>query len=454
MRIRPVICMPEPPFMGEEESKQGYWGFVRSRRDYDEESSRVLGELRGVLQGLRGEGYEVSLLPLVELPPDARYGEAYKLFEELSAAELNVIFPFGFPRASLEVALAASKYAVIFDKYQPIYSGTLFAPPLVKHYREYGFRGVMMVEGDWEELKRVIRVVYSLYRIRRAKLVVVGPVNSAFGGLRTFKRSLDLFGFKPIFYTYDEFVNLFNRLWRDEGARREAEELVEKLVSHANRVVEPTREELMRAAVYHLALRKLVDENGADWVTVNCLSELISRTGATPCLSFSLLNDEGIVATCEADPAMMALHYILTRLAARPAVFADPAVNVAGGTLVLAHCTSPTRVLGYRMPGTPYEVRTHHESGTGATVKPEYPEGVVTIAGLSFDLKRMLVVRGRAVGSPDLRICRAQLEVEVPNAREVLRKWQGFHWVYVYGDYTRELEMLAELKGISPIVVK
>ena len=77
-----------------------------------------------------------------------------------------------------------------------------------------------------------------------------------------------------------------------------------------------------------------------------------------------------------------------------------------------------------------------------------------SIAGLSFDLRRMLVVRGRAVGSPDLRVCRAQLEVEVPDAGEVLRKWQGFHWVYVYGDYTRELEMLAELKGMSPIAVK
>ena len=85
-----------------------------------------------------------------------------------------------------------------------------------------------------------------------------------------------------------------------------------------------------------------------------------------------------------------------------------------------------------------------------APVENEYPEGVVTIASLSFDLRRMLVVRGRAVGSPDLRICRAQLEVEVPDAREVLRKWQGFHWVYVYGDYTRELEMLAELKGFFP----
>lgn len=452
MRIRPVICQPHGAMLGEEPAEAGYWGFVRCRGDYEAEKERVVGELKDLVSAMRGEGYDVELLPPLEVPGE-NHGEVYKASRELREADVNVVLPFGFPRPALEVVVALSKFTVVFDKFEPIYAGTLFAPPFVKEYRDAGFRGLLIVEGDWGRLKRVLRAIYALTKIRGAKLVVVGPVNSAFGGLKAFKRSLELFGFEPVFYTYDEFVELFNELWGDEEARRRAKEVVDEFVGEATAVKEPTEEKLMRAAVYHLALERLVEESGADWVTVNCLSELIQRTGATPCLSFALLNDRGVVATCEADPAMMAMHYLLTRLANKPAVFVDPTVNEAEGTLILAHCTSPTRVLGYGKPAVPYEVRTHHESNTGATPKPLYPKGVVTIAGLDFSLEKMLIVRGEVVGSPDLRVCRAQVEVRVSDAHRVLESWQGFHWVYVYGDYVEDLRILADLVGLQAIVV-
>ena len=31
---------------------------------------------------------------------------------------------------------------------------------------------------------------------------------------------MELFNFKPIFYTYDEFVKIFNDLWTDEEAKK------------------------------------------------------------------------------------------------------------------------------------------------------------------------------------------------------------------------------------------
>ena len=444
--------MPGKVFMGEKPSEAGYWGFVRSRKDYEGERENVIKELELLINNMKEEGYDIELLPLMEVASE-RYSEVYKHYEDISKADVNIIFPFSFQRDVLEVVVAFSKFVIIFDKFSPIYAGTLFAPPFVNEYKELGFRNIFIVEGDWKRLRRILRAIYALTKIRGARVVVVGPINNSFGGLKAFKRSMELFNFKPIFYTYDEFVKIFNDLWTDEEAKKKAEKIVEEFVKNSRGVKEPTKEKLLRAAIYHMALEKLVEENDVDWITVNCLSELIGRTGATPCLSFSILNDKGVVATCEADPTMMAMHYILTRLANKPAVFIDPTVNEEKGTLILAHCTSPTRVLGYNKPRVPYEVRTHHESNTSATPKPFYPKGVVTIVGLDFNLEKMLIVRGEAVGSPDLRICRAQIEVKVKDANKVLENWQGFHWVYVYGDYVEDLEILARIIGIQTITI-
>lgn len=455
MKIRVIICAPNPVFLREKPTEKGYWGFVRSKKDYEDEKNKVIRELESLINDLRREGYDIDLLPNFEfLCYEKEYAKVYKKSKELLEADLNIILPFGFYKPVIETIISFSKNVIIFDKFEPIYSGTLFAPPLIKEYEQYGFRNIFIVEGDWEKLKKIIRVIYALSKIKKSRIVIVGPPNSEFGGMKAFKKNLEIFGFTPIFYTYDEFVELFNKLWNDKSIIKKAKKIVEEVVREAKRVVEPTEEKLLRATVYYLALKELIKENKADWVTVNCLSELIGRTQATPCLAFSLLNDEGIVATCEADPTMFTLHYLLTKIATKPSIFVDPTVNEKENVLILAHCTSPLKVLGYDKPKVPYEVRTHHESNEGATVKPEYPKGVVTIVGFNFNISRMLIVKGEVIGSPYLRICRAQVKVKVSNAHKVLENWQGFHWVYVYGDYVEELRILAKIIGVKPIVIE
>ena len=155
---------------------------------------------------------------------------------------------------------------------------------------------------------------------------------------------------------------------------------------------------------------------------MNCLSELVKKTKTTPCLAFSKLNDDEMVATCEADPTAMVLHYLMRHISGKPAFFNDPKVNEKDGTLILAHCTSPTRLLGSNAPALPYQVRTHHESNYGATPKVFFKEGEVTIAGLSFEMNEMLIVKGMVVGNPDLRICRSQVEVKVANLSGILKE--------------------------------
>ena len=450
LKIRPVIYKPEETFLSDKASKKGYWGFVRSRHDYEKEKNNILKELSSIIKDLEKEGYNIELMEVIESPPTL---ESFKFYDKLSEADLVIIFPFGFHHPYTEAILLTPKYVVFFDKFKPIYSGTLFAPPIVREYEDSGFHDILIVEGDWRRLRKVIRAVYALASIKKSKLVIVGPPNKMFGGMKTFRKAIKLFGFKPIFYTYEDFAKLFSQMWNDEDVLEEAKKIAEEFTKKAENVIETPEEKLLRASVYYLALKKLVEENEADWVTVNCLSELINKTGATPCMAFTLFNDSGIVATCEADPTMLPLHYILSKIAARPSVFIDPTVNEGKGTLILAHCTSPLKVLGYDKPAIKYNVMTHHESNTSATVKPVYPEGTITIAGFDFSLSRMIIIKGEVVGSPSLRICRAQVEVKVKDAHKVLENWEGFHWVYIYGDYVDELTILCKILGITAKII-
>ena len=90
---------------------------------------------------------------------------------------------------------------------------------------------VFLVEGDMEKLKAILRAIYGLKRISSAKLVCVGPVNSAFGGWITFKKGMEIFGYEARFYTYEEFIKDFKSFLKDEKMRKEAMDAVNRFMS-------------------------------------------------------------------------------------------------------------------------------------------------------------------------------------------------------------------------------
>ena len=138
--------MPGPNFLREKPTEKGYWGFVRSKKDYEYEKEKVLNEFKSLVDSLKREGYDIELLPHIEIScTDEGYAKVYKLSEELLEADINVVLPFSFHRPCIEAITALSKNTIIFDKFNPMYSGTLFAPPLVKEYEQYGFRNLSLI---------------------------------------------------------------------------------------------------------------------------------------------------------------------------------------------------------------------------------------------------------------------------------------------------------------------
>ncbi len=252
--------------------------------------------------------------------------------------------------------LSLVDYVIIYDKFgEHVYPGTLFAPPLYQNLASKSpdlARRVVLAEGDVGVVRAAFRAVYAIEKIKDATVVMVGDPNYAFGGWTTLAEGVSKFGYKVKHVTYDKFVKDFEGKLGDPVAVKEAKWLAEDYVNRGkatpdfrekHELPEPDEEKMVRASIYYLTLRDYLKDADSDWITVNCLDiNSPPKVKASPCMSHGLMNDEGIVAPCEADPTAMVIHYLLRWIANRPTAFYDPTVNLEKGKALLAHCTSPT----------------------------------------------------------------------------------------------------------------
>ena len=193
--------------------------------------------------------------------------------------------------------------------------------------------------------------------------------------------------------------------------------------------------EIDKALKLHKVLNKIKEENNLNGLTIRCF-DLLEKLKTTSCLSFSLLNNEGIVATCEGDvPTMISMH-ILNKITSQVGFQANPSrIDVENKKMILAHCTLPLNMVNK------YNLDTHFESGIGVAIKGYLKEEKVTIFKLSKNLKDYYVTTGTIIKNlEETNLCRTQIKVSIDdNIEYFLNRPYGNHHVVIYGDYKNEI---------------
>ncbi|MEM1558643.1 MAG: hypothetical protein QXH79_00045 [Candidatus Bathyarchaeia archaeon] len=229
-----------------------------------------------------------------------------------------------------------------------------------------------------------------------------------------------------------------------DGWIREAEE---------NRVA---RYPIVCAARLYLALKNLLRDRECDAIGIECFPVLLSgKMPILPCMAFSKLNDEGIVAVCEADMDSAVTLLLGMYLADRPGMVGNYCLDLAGNRVIYLHCTSPTRLYGCREPPLSYCIDRHGEAHfIGASPIVRFPKGEpVTTVKVSV-LHRSICIRyGRSLGLiEDEKACRDKLVVE-DDAGRILEKHDqsifGWHKVSFIGDLRWEFEAAARLLALK-----
>jgi len=267
------------------------------------------------------------------------------------------------------------------------------------------------------------------------------------------KKIKDAFGIRVIKMTSDEL-----NAYYEKTNEAEAEKIADKWIREALKIVEPTREEIVKSARMYLALRRAMQDSGADAVTIDCLNLYYGgKLPAYPCLALFQLNNEGSTGVCEADLNSTITQLMMRYLTGRPGYVSDPVIDTASNQIIYVHCVASNRVYGPNGLSNPYIIRSHSEDRKGAAVQSLMPLGeTVTTLRINVEAKAMCIHQGITVANiEDDRACRTKLAAET-DAERILENWNaevdfGWHRVTLYGDWRRQAINLARLLGLKII---
>jgi hypothetical protein len=287
----------------------------------------------------------------------------------------------------------------------------------------------------YEDVLVAIRPFRAIHRLKEARLLNVsnGPADP------TYCQALkEKFGTEVISLTLPDLQKAY-----DAADRGEAMADMRRWVREARKIVEPTKEDILKGSVMYIAMRNLLAQHDAVAITVNCLGMgLMDRGMGYPCLGFVRFNNMGLGGICEADLKSSMTHLIFTYLVGKPGFVADPVIDLSNSTIIHAHCVAATQMLGPNTKPSSYDIRSHLEDGRGASLMVKLPVGrKVTMARL-IGTDKMLFSTGDAVDSPFVeRGCRSKLTVKVDNIDKFLENWSsGLHRVIFYGDHTQDIQ--------------
>jgi len=239
-----------------------------------------------------------------------------------------------------------------------------------------------------------------------------------------------------------------------------AKKEMQRWKKEAVKVIETTDQAILEACRVYVLLRSMVDKEGLNAISIDCLNFSFSPKPILPlpCLSFTRLRDEGISAPCEADVCMLLSSLLLQEISRKPSYVCNvSSMNAQTSSIVLRHCVAPLRLMGREAPALPYNLRDYHGFGRGVTPEVEFPVGVeVTMGGFSKDLNNIVLWPGRIqpgvndtdrpsflASQPGMQktrgFCSNRAEVKIKDGDRFLQSIAGIHHVMVAGSYVKAL---------------
>jgi hypothetical protein len=233
-----------------------------------------------------------------------------------------------------------------------------------------------------------------------------------------------------------------------------AEAETKRWVRNAAKIVEPPRKEIFDSCRLALAFEKILAEEDATALAVDCYGSMYRKLPAFPCVGFVRLNSMGLAGICESDIAS-ALTFILWQgLTGRPGFISDPTLDESRQAIILAHCLGTIKMDGPEGPSAPYRLRTIMERQEGVVPQVFMRVGQKVTQAKLVGTDKLIYFTGDVIATPDVdRGCRTKIMVKVDG--DVEKLWQnwahGLHRVTVYGDVVADLKRFCRFKGLQLI---
>jgi hypothetical protein len=319
-------------------------------------------------------------------------------------------------------------------------------------WHKQGKKVVLLPTSDWGELEKVVGLMRVPAWMKQTRILAVGRPHGTAAACSA-EQVKKRIGADLVTIPNEQVLQAMNAI-DPKAAEAEAQEY---WISQAREIVGPTPPEIVNSARMFLAVKDLLIKEKAQAIcSVHCMGD------PRGCLTFSKLNDLGLVGACEGD-IDSTLTMLLFAYAFRvPGFITDPVIDTAKNAMIHFHCTSATKMDGPDGKRLPFRIRTQTDSGKGVALEVENRVGQPVTCAKLVNLDTMLMCTGKIIetGRSPLA-CRTQFTQSVPDARRLFLNWGAdvlegdtmtlLHRAVFYGDYHKEMQDLGDLMGFKVI---
>ncbi|MCF8224342.1 MAG: hypothetical protein K9J30_00535 [Bacteroidales bacterium] len=321
--------------------------------------------------------------------------------------------------------------------------------------------------ADMEYLKNLLMVFKARKAFQNTRFLNVTNFDVVPKGVISSVNDLDFirekYGMSYQTVDYKEFFNEMDKLEKDKSFMKKAEKLAEQLMEGAGRY-NMTGKDVMNSFLYYLTVLHFFEQYDCNAFGVECF-ELCSSMQPwnrrfTPCMTHSLLKNDGFPSACEKDLNALLSMASMMYVSNKPAYMGNPDFEHDKSIIKLHHSDSPTKMKGFGEKDDYYEIKSFTDSGFGATLRYDYAQHKgqkVTLARFNPSGTKMLLMPGAIAdgGGMEGIGCAQTVSIEVNNSKESMRAMQDFghHLSMVYGDCSEQIRDLGELMDFGVQIV-
>jgi hypothetical protein len=352
------------------------------------------------------------------------------------------------PKAAMDRIIEAGLPTAVFS--QPFSGhGWMYFP----QWQKEGKKVVLLPTSDWSRLEQVARLMRVAPHLRRTRIIVVNAPQGTTAACSA-EQIKERLGTEIIPMTIEETEKAHQAI-DIKAAEQEAEKY---WIGKARKIVEPTRDEIISSARFYLAMKDAMIKKRARAITSSgCMGR-----PAKGCLTFSKLNDLGLVGACEGDMDSTLTMLMFSYAFGVPGFITDPVFDTSENALIHFHCTSATKMDGPGGQRLPFNIRTQTDSDRGVSLEVENRIGQDVTCAKFINLDTMLISTGKIYKvTHDELGCRTQFWTKVADADKMYHNWgagilQGgtmalLHRAVFYGDHMRDIKDLGILMGFNVV---
>ncbi|MHC1766339.1 MAG: hypothetical protein AB9869_18910 [Verrucomicrobiia bacterium] len=418
-------------------------------------------------------------------PADRNWGADATQYEAMKARLVKAEKDLGNVELIMGQATTAAQTAALLEKFgpktpvlavnlqifallpvvQPILDGNhpmiVFSLPASGHDWMYAHRWqrqgkpvTLFATSDYNELERALRLLRVPSLMQQSRILLFPPAQGT-KAARSPAEVKNRLGADVIAVEEKAFGELIDGADTD-AVRAEAK----RWTDEAKEIVEPSTEDINKAARVSVALHRLIEREQAQGLAIGTCMGWLPK--GFPCLGFARLRDSGIPAACEGDMdsllTMMLFQYAIDRAGFQGNATFDTSRNV----LWTAHCTAPLKMEGIGSKPAPYLLRGHSEvSGSGCVPEVLYRVGQTVTRTKLVNLETLLASTGKIIEVParSVRACRTQIVTEVRDAATMAANWSSaidsedamtlLHRVVFYDNHMDTARHLVRLLGMK-----